>query len=75
VQVYFYREICRENFELQRGNSFSNCADSAQVGQEKSFWNCAGRFLWRARPTPLPLLLPLSPKVKRKICSGLKNNS
>ncbi|QIN92406.1 hypothetical protein SME50_072 [Escherichia phage SME50] len=50
MQVEFWTEICRENFELQRENSFSNCAgnlqrafsfskraDPAQVGQEKSF--------------------------------------
>ncbi|UIS31630.1 hypothetical protein [Escherichia phage vB_EcoM_ULIM3] len=50
MQVDFYRETCRENIELQRENSFSNCADNlqrafsfskradpAQVGQEKSF--------------------------------------
>ncbi|QBQ76133.1 hypothetical protein [Escherichia phage vB_EcoM_LMP25] len=50
MQVEFCREICRENFELQRENSFSNCADNlqrafsfskradhTQVGQEKSF--------------------------------------
>ncbi|WWD12537.1 hypothetical protein CPL00169_CDS0099 [Escherichia phage LinBro] len=50
MQVEFCREICRENFKLQRENSFSNCAgnlqrafsfskraDPAQVGQEKSF--------------------------------------
>jgi hypothetical protein len=50
VQVEFCRGIYRENFELQRENSFSNCAgnlqrvfsfskraEKNQVGQEKSF--------------------------------------
>ncbi|ACJ71825.1 hypothetical protein [Escherichia phage wV8] len=30
MQVEFCREICRENFELQRENSFSNCAGNLQ---------------------------------------------
>ncbi|WMU95583.1 hypothetical protein [Escherichia phage pEC-M719-6WT.1] len=50
MQVKVWTEICRENFELQRENSFSICAGGLQrdfsfskravpasVGQEKSF--------------------------------------